>query len=350
MKDGNAKIIKVLVTDDSALTREVIKDIFRLTEDIIIVGEAADGKSAIELTHKVKPDLVLMDLMMPVMDGLTAIEEIMAHAPTPILVLSASLGDRDVNNAFDAIKRGALDVMAKPEGFTTEAVSPGFASAIIENVRMLARIKVIRRRATRSRVPPSSELKSEEPHRILAIGASTGGPQAVMKIVSSLPAGFNASVLIVQHIASGFAYGFAQWLNRESSIPVRLAKDGEDFRPGTALVAPSNCHMTVGGGRIKLTKEQPVNCCRPSIDVLFKSLALEHGGAVVGILLSGMGKDGAEGLTHIRKRGGMTIAQDEESCAVFGMPKAAIAMDAVDMVVPLGNIPQTISRLFVARK
>ncbi|WP_243370332.1 chemotaxis-specific protein-glutamate methyltransferase CheB [Geotalea sp. SG265] len=349
MKDNNSNTIRVLITDDSALAREVIKDIFRLTGDIIIVGEAADGAGAVELTQKLKPDLVLMDLMMPIMDGLTAIEEIMAHAPTPILVLSASLGDRDVNNAFAAIKRGALDVMAKPEGFATETVSRCFASAIIEKVRMLARIKVIRRRPSRSRGVPPSGPKSVEPHRILAIGASTGGPQAVMKIVRSLPADFNASVLIVQHIASGFAYGFAQWLSRESTIPIRLAKDGEEFLPGAALVAPSNCHMVVAGGRIKLTKDQPVNCCRPSIDVLFKSLAQEHGGSVVAILLSGMGKDGAEGLTHIRQRGGMTIAQDEQSCAVFGMPKAAIAMDAVDMVVPLGKIPLTISRLFVSR-
>lgn len=343
-------MIKVIITDDSALTREVIKDIFRLTSDIIVVGEAADGTAAVELTQKLKPDLVLMDLMMPIMDGLTAIEEIMAHSPTPILVLSASLGDRDVNNAFAAIKRGALDVMAKPKGFTTDTISPCFTSDIIEKVRMLARIKVIRRRPpTRRRAMVASESKSGEIHRILAIGASTGGPQAVMKIVRSLPAGFDASIFIVQHIASGFAYGFAQWLNRESNIPVRLAKDGDVFLPGTALVAPSNYHMTVSDGKIKLTKDHPVNSCRPSIDVLFKSLALEHGGTVVGVLLSGMGKDGADGLTQIRKQGGMTIAQDEKSCAVFGMPKAAIAMDAVDMIVPLGDIPQTISRLFDAR-
>lgn len=343
-------MIKVLITDDSALTREVIKDIFQMTGDIIVVGEAADGAGAIELTRKLKPDLVLMDLMMPIMDGLTAIEEIMAHSPTPILVLSASLGDRDVNNAFAAIKRGALDVMAKPEGFTSNTTSPCFTSDIIEKVRMLARIKVIRRRPPiRRQALVASEPKSADIRRILAIGASTGGPQAVMKIVRSLPAGFDASVFIVQHIASGFAYGFAQWLNRESNIPVRLAKDGDDFLSGTALVAPSNYHMIVTGGKIKLTRDQPVNSCRPSIDLLFKSLALEHGGAVVGVLLSGMGRDGAEGLTQIRKQGGMTIAQDEKSCAVFGMPKAAIAMDAVDMVVPLAEIPQTISRLFDTR-
>ncbi len=341
------KLIKVLITDDSTLTREILKDIFRTVSDIVVVGEAADGAGAVELAKTLKPDLILMDLMMPIMDGLTAIEEIMAHVPTPILVLSASLGDRDINNAFAAIKKGALDVMAKPEGITNAAVSPAFTSDIIERVRMLARIKVIHHRSPSRQRAATLPLDAQgKPRQILAIGASTGGPQAVMVIIRSIPADFQGTICIVQHIASGFAAGFAQWLNRESHLPVRLAKDGEELKAGLVLVAPGDYHMTIKNGKIKLAKDAPVNSCRPSIDVLFKSLALEYQCSVVGVLLSGMGKDGAQGLIHIKAQGGMTIAQDEKSCAVFGMPKAAISMNAVDLVVPLAKIPATLSRIF----
>lgn len=235
------KLIKVLITDDSTLTREIIKDIFRTVSDIVVVGEAVDGAGAVELAKALKPDLILMDLMMPIMDGLTAIEEIMAHVPTPILVLSASLNDRDVNNAFAAIKKGALDVMAKPEGITNAAVSPGFTSDIIERVRMLSRIKVIHHRSPSRQRAAALPLDAQgKPRQILAIGASTGGPQAVMVIIRSIPADFQGTICIVQHIASGFAGGFAQWLNRESHLPVRLAKDGEELKAGLVLVAPGD--------------------------------------------------------------------------------------------------------------
>ena len=341
-------MIKVLLTDDSLLTREILKDIFRSTDDILVTGEAANGTEAVLMTERLNPDLIIMDLMMPVMDGLTAIEEIMARFPTPILVLSATLDDREVNNAFAAINRGALDVMDKPGGEEINGSSGSFRATLVEKVRMLARIKVIRRRPkTKPRfVPGGTAPLPAGDRRVLAIGASTGGPQAVMSIVKSLPADFKATTFIVQHIASGFAGGFAQWLDRECRLPVRLAADGDEFKPGEVLVAPGDHHMVVRDGVVRLTDDMPVNCCRPSIDILFKSLAMELGTRVVGVLLSGMGKDGAQGFIHIKEQGGLTIAQDERSCAVFGMPRAAIAMNAVDLVVPLAGIPDTISKIF----
>jgi len=341
-------MMRVLLVDDSAVIRAVLKDIFRTTSDITVVGEAADGSDAVTLTERLKPDLVIMDIMMPVMDGLDAIEIIMAQTPTPILVLSATMDDREVNYAFSAIKKGALDVMEKP-GIQGLDQSGAFGARLIETARMLARIKVIRRRPSKKLKPEQTpELKAiyqKGGRSILAIGASTGGPKAVMSIIKRLPADFGGIVFIVQHIASGFAKGFAQWLDQECAIRVSLAVDGLQLQAGEVLVAPNDCHMTVDKGKVRLVQGESVNCCRPSIDVFFNSLA-EEGPRVVGVILTGMGKDGAQGLYRIKERGGVTIAQDEMSCAVFGMPKAAIALNAVDEILPLPSIPDAILKIF----
>ena len=338
-------MIKVLLADDSAVARAVLRDIFHAASDLTIVGEAGDGLEAVELTKRLKPDIVIMDILMPVMDGLAAIEIIMAQSPTPVLVLSATMDDREVNHAFTAIRKGALDVMEKP-GIQGLGAGGDFAARIIEKVRILARVRVIRRWPGSKGTVALKPVCTGRERSILAIGASTGGPKAVMGILRSLPPRFGGAVFVVQHIASGFARGFAQWLDHESSIKVRLAVDGEPYAAGTALVAPNDCHMTLDRGKIVLTPGEPVNCCRPSIDVLFDSLAREEGSRVVGVLLTGMGKDGARGMGSIRSQGGLTIAQDEQSCAVFGMPRAAIALNAVDEVLPLALIPNAISRIF----
>ena len=338
-------MIKVLLADDSALTRAVVKDVLQSVADLTVIGEARNGKEAVEMTNRLKPDLVIIDLLMPVMDGLTAIETIMSEVPTPILVLSATVDEREVTNAFDAIRKGALDVMEKPGGIGMDQ-SDGFAARLIEKVRLLARIKVIRRwPRSKVLVTPQPRVRGSKP-TVLAIGASTGGPRAVMKIVKSLPADFPAAVFIVQHIASGFATGFASWLNGECGIKVRLAVDGEVVTAGVALVAPNDCHMVLDGGKIRLLNDPPVNCCRPSIDVFFQSLAQERGAQTVGVLLTGMGRDGAQGMLRIKDQGGATLVQDEESSAVFGMPKAAIGLNAADQVLPLTGIPDAIARIF----
>ncbi|HTG80333.1 MAG TPA: chemotaxis-specific protein-glutamate methyltransferase CheB [Geobacteraceae bacterium] len=338
-------MIKVLLADDSAVVRTVLKDIFHATAEITVVGEAANGREAVALTERLAPDLIVMDIMMPVMDGLAAIEIIMARFPTPILVLSATMDDKEVNYAFTAIKKGALDVMEKPRIGGLDPTGD-FGARLVEEVRMLTKIKVIRRWP---RTGAKVELKAgyqQGPRDILAIGASTGGPKAVMGIMKSLPANLNAAVFIVQHIASGFARGFSHWLDQDSAIKVRLAVDGQPFRAGEALVAPNDCHMVLDKGKVRLVQGEPVNCCRPSIDVFFNSLAEEEGARVVGVLLTGMGKDGAQGLHRIKELGGVTIVQDETSSVVFGMPKAAIALNAVDEVLPLQVIPEAIAKIF----
>ena len=338
-------MLKIVLVDDSAVVRAVVRDIFHATGDIAVVGEAENGKEAVALTEQLKPDLIVMDIMMPVMDGLTAIEEIMARFPTPILVLSATMDERHVDYAFAAIKKGALDVMEKPHLSGLHCGS-SFAASIVEKARILARVRVIRRWPTRAtRVELKNDYQKGR-RDILAIGASTGGPKAVMSIMKSLPADFRATIFIVQHIASGFARGFAQWLDRNSGVKVRLAADGQAFGKGEAFVAPNDCHMVLEKGKIRLVQAEPVNCCRPSIDVFFNSLAEEEGSRVVGVLLTGMGRDGARGLRHVKDKGGFTMVQDETSCTVFGMPKAAIALDAADEILPLLSIPEAITKIF----
>jgi two-component system, chemotaxis family, protein-glutamate methylesterase/glutaminase len=340
-------MIKILVADDSFLVRQVLTDILQQAPDLEVAGWACNGREAVDLTLSLKPQLVIMDLLMPVMDGLSAIEEIMTSAPTPVLVLSAALDDSEVSHAFTAIKRGALDVMEKPAVDDSWALEE-FGARLIEKVRLLSGIRVIRHPKRSLRCPGAAEIATTfgAHPRILAIGASTGGPKAVMTLLKSLPAGFPATIFVVQHIADGFAAGFASWLDRECAIPVRLAVDGARYAPGEAVIAPDACHLTVTDGRIRLIQTPPVNCCRPSIDVFFSSLAQEPCDQVVSVLLTGMGRDGAHGMLQIKERGGTTLVQDESSCAVFGMPREAIRLKAVDQVLAIDCMSAAILKLF----
>jgi len=337
--------INLLIADDSPLARQLLTDIVEQSHDLKVIGCAGDGREAVRLTCELRPDLVIMDLMMPELDGLQATEEIMAVAPTPVLVLSAALEAAEVDRAFHAIKRGALDVMEKPVLESAAALNE-FACQLREKVRLLSGIRVIRHPRRKARPQPEELIGGGTRPNLLAIGASTGGPKAVMSILKSLPADFPATVFVVQHIAHGFAGGLVSWLDRECALPVRLAEDGWRYRPGEALVAPDGCHLTVAEGRVRLVDTPPVNCCLPSIDVFFGSLAQGPCEQVVGLLLTGMGKDGARGLLKIKERGGVTVVQDESSCAVFGMPKAAIGLKAASRVLPLERMPEAITKLF----
>lgn len=342
---------RVLLADDSALTRAVLRDLLAKDPLIEIVAEAADGQQAVQMTRELRPDLVIMDIMMPVMDGLDATSEIMADCPTPILVLSANTDSQDSRNAFAAIRLGALDVMEKPTGVISEAFDT-IAAQLISRVKSLSRIRVIHhfrgmaRRQVRGATPPAASLSAGD-YALLAIGASTGGPQAVLSLLRELPPDLTASVLVVQHIADGFAAGFAAWLRRETGHRIALAEDGQELLPGRILIAPNGRHLTLADRRIHLSDAPPLHNCRPSVDALFQSLASQDLAAkTVAILLTGMGQDGARGLLALKQAGALTLAQDQASSAIFGMPKAAIECGAVDRVLPLDQMPETIRSLF----
>jgi two-component system chemotaxis response regulator CheB len=290
-----------------------------------------------------------MDVMMPVMDGIEAVAEIMAKTPTPILMLSANTDPQSSLSAFSAIRMGALDVLEKPSGVVTEAFSQ-IASRLISKVKSLSRIKVIHHyRKQKHQVFEARAPEVSSKRQILAIGASTGGPKAVLQLLQGLPRNLPAAVLIVQHIADGFAPGFADWLDRETALPVKIATDDQILKKGQVLVAPTGVHMTVKENRIALVDSPPVNNCRPAIDVLYQSL-LEDGlsAQTVAVLLTGMGSDGGAGMQGVHLKGAYTIAQDESSCAVYGMPRAAIERKAVIEVLPLDQIAAAVCRLLPA--
>ena len=337
-------MVRVLIADDSPLVRSVLRDLLGRDAAVELVGEVDNGRRAVEETCRLRPDLVILDVIMPVMDGLDAVVEIMACCPTPILILSANVDPRDSRCAFNAIRFGALDVMEKPRVLGSEGWDE-VAARLLEKVHALARVRVMHhfaRRTTRRPPPPPPPGQRS----ILAIGASTGGPKAVLRLLKGLAAEAPLSILIVQHIARGFAAGFAEWLDREVPFAVRLAREGDALRPGTALVAPSDVHLEVHEERVRLRQGPPENCCRPSIDVLFRSLAgSPFAAGVVAVLLTGMGRDGARGMAALREGGGYNIAQDEESCAVFGMPRAAIELGAVHATLPLADIAEAVQRL-----
>ena len=337
-------MIRILIADDSTLVRAVLCDTLNSALDMTVVGEAVNGVEAVSLNAALKPDIIIMDILMPVMDGLEATDTIIAKNPTPILILSATLEEKDVKLAFTAIKKGALDVMGKPAASGT-VNQQEFISRLLERIRLLARIKVIHH-LQRSKEPKLSLPPRASSRSILAIGASTGGPKAVMSIVKALPLNFSGAIFIVQHISPGFAKGFAHWLDIESNITVRLAEPGDAPTAGTALVAPTDCQMILEDGLVKIVDAPAVNSCRPSIDVFFNSLAACRGGDSVGVLLTGMGRDGAQGLLSLKESGAFTLVQDEKSCAVFGMPKAAIAINAADEVLSLVEIPATVIKIF----
>lgn len=335
--------INVVIADDSLLTRVVLRDILQRDPEICVVAEARDGREALDAVLRLHPHLVILDVVMPVMDGISAVREIMARRPTPILVLSANVRPSDAGGAFNAIALGALDVMEKPRGAVQQVFEP-LASLLIEKIKVLARLPV-RQIPLPARSRGASDPSDEPRRATLAVGASTGGPRAVLHLLQSLPPDTSARILVVQHIAPGFAPGFAQWLERETPFAVRTAEEGDALRPGLVLVAPNDRHMEVRNDRIHLSDGLPMHSCRPSVDVLFTSLAHEAPREVAAVLLTGMGRDGAEGLAALRLAGALTLAQDEATSVVFGMPRAAIALGAAQRVLPLDEIPRVLARI-----
>jgi two-component system, chemotaxis family, protein-glutamate methylesterase/glutaminase len=387
--------IRVVVVDDSALMRRMITNLIERDPVIRVVGAARNGREAIAVVEELRPDIVTMDVRMPVMDGLATTEHLMAYCPTPILVLTASLASHEVDITFRMLDAGALEVIEKPHGETPLAIErAGFD--LIRRIKTLSRVKVVthlrgRRKTGDGAEPqppaaprrpssdgmmrqgfaaaarqapsaretagartrsaaivgsrpaaqpsvPAAQMAAQLDFPLVVIGASTGGPRVVHQILADLPRGLPAGVLVVQHIAAGFSLGMAEWLSSASALPVRLAVEGYTIRPGEVLVAPDQRDLLITPQGTVHLNENPLLIQRPAIDVTMQAAAEVFGANAIGVLLTGMGRDGAYGMLTIRRSGGHTIAQDEASSAIFGMPRAAIQLGAATEVLPPARI------------
>lgn len=344
------KRVRVLLVEDSATVRTRMVEMLSHRTDFEVVGVAADGKSGYELCRKLRPDVMTLDMMMPVMSGLAATESIMAYCPTPILIVSSSTNRGELFKTYEALAAGALDVMEKPGGGSPDQA---WEDRLAATLKLLARIKVITHPRARLGLrvdegPSPTASPAAGSLRAIAIGASTGGPGALRELLRNLPAYFPLPILLVIHISRIFGASFAEWLDGESPLRVAVAINGEALPgPGTGRVfmAPPDRHMVLGDGRIWLTDGPERHSCRPSVDVLFESVASELGETAIGCLLTGMGKDGATGLLAMRKAGAFTVAQDEASCVVYGMPREAASLGAATRIVPLDQIAPLLSEL-----
>lgn len=346
--------IRVLVVDDSTLARRIISEILCADPQISIVGEARDGHEAVEQVATLHPDVIIMDVLMPLYDGLQATEAIMAYHPTPILVLTSALDNDEAGLGFQMLSAGALEVIEKPKNII-DPRSVVERQYLIDRVKILARVKVVthlrgRRRArTAAPVAIVAPAPSTAP-RFVVIGASTGGPRVMHTLVRALPASFPAGVLLVQHIASGFVANMVEWLNSASALPIQLAVDGATLQPGHILVAPETCHTRLDKhGRINLDVE-PRHLPYPSIDVAFYSVAEQCPRRTIGVLLTGMGRDGAAGLLALRQAGGTTLAQDAATSTIWGMPRAALENGGAMQSVGADGLAARLIELVAARQ
>ncbi len=340
--------IRVLVVDDSPLIRTVLVAMLDATPGFQVVGQASDGQQAIRMTSELRPDVITMDIRMPRLDGLEATRQIMSATPTPIVVVANSIYSADLNIAFSAIAAGALTVVEKPQGLdpaSYDVVREQLATAI----RLVADVQLVALRhrpmaPARAEFRQLSEMrKSVLPIEIIAVAASTGGPGTLKRILSALPESMAIPIVIVQHITPGFGPGFAQWLDGSTPLKVALATNGERVSPGKVLIAPEGSHLVLNpGGVIRLEQSPPIKGLRPSATRLFDSIAQAYGFTAVGVVLSGMGDDGVEGLENLHAAGGYIIAQREDTCVVFGMPQVAIQRGIVNRV----STPEEIAKAF----
>ncbi len=346
--------VRVLVVEDSLTVRRRLTELLAADPEIEIVGEAEDGKRAIELCRQYRPDLITMDMMLPVMSGLAATEYIMAHCPTPILVVSSSLNRGELFRTYDALAAGAVDVLEKPVGTEPDGE---WERRFLATVKLVARIRVITHPRGRlggfgqSPSPPGLQppglARSGSGYQLVAIGASTGGPGAIVEILRALPASFCLPILFVLHIGEPFGQAFAEWLDAQTGRRVAYPEDGDRVAAavGRVVMAPAGRHLVVRDRRLRLTSEAERHSCRPSIDVLFESVARDYGASAAACLLTGMGRDGALGLLQVRQAGGLTIAQDEATSVIYGMPREAVQLGAASRVLRLEDIAPALGSL-----
>lgn len=347
-------MIRALVVEDSSVIQEFLVHILSSDPEIEVIGMAHNGEEALEAVGRLKPDVITMDINMPRMDGYEATSRIMELHPTPIVIVSGNWDTKEVATTFRAIEAGALTGVRRPTGIG----HPEHAATVkelLETVKLMSEVKVVRRWSRLQRQGPEfsmlplAEFKfklAPTKVRLVAMGASTGGPNVLQKILSGLPKNFLSPLLIVQHMATGFIQGFVEWISQNSGFPVRIAIHGELPLPGHAYVAPDGLHMGIGSGnRIALSNEKPENGLRPSVSYLFRSVIKNYGRHAIGVLLTGMGRDGAEELKLMKASGALTIAQDKESSVVHGMPGEAIGLGGATYVLPADRIAAALAHL-----
>lgn len=340
--DSADRKIKVMVVDDSAVMRKMIPTLLEKDGEIEVVATAIDGDFAISKMEQYRPDVVTLDVDMPRMDGIATLGVIVSKHKVPVLMLSA-LTTQDAALTLKALEMGAFDFICKPQG--SNRVSE-MGDELVSKIKAAARSRMVQPTSpiefpkAVKRKPPI--LNSTTAEKVVAIGASSGGPNALRRLLPRLPGDFEAGILIVQHMPENFTSVMSRWLDEICEIEVREARDGDAVTPGLALVAPGAAHMrikrTAAGAIVELDKSGPVNGHMPSVDVLFQSVARECGAQATAVIMTGMGSDGAEGIGEIQRCGGMTLAQDRESCAIFGMPRSAIDRGYIQRIAPLDDL------------
>lgn len=346
-----SRILNVLIVDDSPTARALLSQIVNSAPDMRAVGLATNGLEAVEMTRNLHPDIILMDVIMPHMNGLEATREIMHTAPTPIVLVSASLETHETGVAFQAMRLGALALHRKPNGpMHTDYIFE--TTALLNKLRLMAAVQVIRHRKSDAVSLPVSPPLSEKwrgpsyPAKIIAMVASTGGPAALVTVIQQLPPHFAIPIVIVQHISSDFVHSLRSWLARMTPLPVALAEPGTRPVPGFIYLAPGGKHLRLTGNHhFELDENPSTEYHIPSGNILLESVGSSYGQDAIGIVLTGIGDDGARGLRTMYDAGAFTIAQDEATSAVYGMPKAAHDLGAVHQVLPLGEIAPVLIRL-----
>jgi len=344
MKDtGGGEPIRVLIVDDVKSARDLLEEILNTDPRFQVVGSVGDGLEAVAAALKMRPDLVTMDIRLPGIDGFQAVERILAIFPVPIVMITASMGKQE-EKIFRAITAGALDVLDKQELYLWRT-RPEIRNSFLRRLRTLASTRVKRMTAfIPTECEPLLTFRRPQPRTaesplVVAIAASTGGPTALVKVLRGISPQVSAALLVVQHMSRGFLEGLVRWLDNEVELEVKKAQEGDYLEAGVVLVAPEDQHMMVTElDTVRLNRSLPINGHRPSAEVLFDSVASNCGKRGAGVILTGMGSDGAEGLKNLRLCGGHTIAQDEQTSIIFGMPRAAIELEAAEIVLPLDEI------------
>lgn len=354
--------IRVLVVDDSPTERLLLNSLFNGVDGMVVVGTGVNGLDAINLSEKLRPNIILMDVIMPKVSGLEATAHIMHEHPTPIILMSSTPNAQEMNLVFEAERAGALTALIKPSLSDTEA-----CENFLRTVRAMASVPLVRRwNEPKKRIPAHTgtlpalitgrerKIFTEEQLRqvrVVGIAASTGGPSTLVTVLQSITPDFPVPLLIVQHISKGFGAGLVEWMNDELVINVRIGQEGEKPRPGCAYLAPDDHHIELASdGTLHLHQQDPFRGLRPSANYLFQSMAHVHPKQSMAIILTGMGDDGAEGMLQLYKAGSLTVAQDRQSCVVYGMPKEAIEVGAIEAVMNPEQINFTLQQLALANK